>query len=140
MQPDLVPSLETHGISQAVVAGLHSVTGHLQMLAHIMMDVMQPIHEVHHVMVVDCSLSEGAPNNGSQGRCSSPQTPCWQASFPWSCGLMLCRPAGKEATPHPDHFGALKQPSSTVFTYHSSMPSEEGWSVSFIFPGPAGVE
>jgi hypothetical protein len=43
-QPDLVCFLESRGTSQAIVAALHPVTGHWQV------DVMQPIHDVRHVV------------------------------------------------------------------------------------------
>jgi hypothetical protein len=32
------------------------------------MDVMQPIHEAHHIVSYSLLLVEGAPNNRSQGR------------------------------------------------------------------------
>jgi hypothetical protein len=44
----LVSFLESHGISQ-VVAGLHPVTGPLQILASLKMDVMQLIHKIRHI-------------------------------------------------------------------------------------------
>jgi hypothetical protein len=38
VEPDLVSFLESRGIGQTVVAGLHPVIGHLQMLTGVMMD------------------------------------------------------------------------------------------------------
>jgi hypothetical protein len=61
----LVSFLEFYGIGQAVVAGLHLVTGHLQMLMGTIVDAVQPIHEVH---VVGCRL---LLVGGASNRCSS---------------------------------------------------------------------
>lgn len=44
----LVPFLESWGMSQTVIAGLHLVTGNLQMLVCNIMDVMHLLHEVRY--------------------------------------------------------------------------------------------
>jgi hypothetical protein len=46
IQQSLVSFLESRGNGHAVIAGLHPVFGHIQMLTGIMTDVMQPFHEV----------------------------------------------------------------------------------------------
>jgi hypothetical protein len=50
MTQHLVLFIEYCGMSQAVALGFHSVTGHTEIVMRIMMDVMQPIHDVHHVL------------------------------------------------------------------------------------------
>jgi hypothetical protein len=78
---DLFPILESEGIFHAVIALLYpAMATFIYMLTCIMMDVMQLIHEIHHVIIIDCSLSGETLNNRSRGRCSSPQTPYCQAS------------------------------------------------------------
>jgi hypothetical protein len=46
----LISFLETCKIGQAVFAGLHPVNGHLQMLTGAMVDALQSIDEVRHVV------------------------------------------------------------------------------------------
>jgi hypothetical protein len=42
--------LRSEGVGQAVIMSLHPVTGHLQMLTDIVMDVTQTIQEVYHLV------------------------------------------------------------------------------------------
>jgi hypothetical protein len=64
----MVSFFEFSGVGQSVVTNLNSVTDRLQMLTGIMIHIMQPIPEVHHVVDADCTLSSGILKNMSQGR------------------------------------------------------------------------
>jgi hypothetical protein len=68
VQPDLLSFLESHGIDQAVVAGLHLVTGHLQMLSGIIMDVTQSIHKVQHIVNHRLLLVRGSSKQRTTGQ------------------------------------------------------------------------
>jgi hypothetical protein len=57
----LVSFQESLGIGQAVIVGLHPVTGHIQMLTGIMVDIMQSIHEVRHIVSHRLLLVAGSP-------------------------------------------------------------------------------
>jgi hypothetical protein len=58
---DFVSFLESRGIGQAVTAGLHLVTDHLQILTGAVMDIMQSIHEVRHVVGRETAPCPGKP-------------------------------------------------------------------------------
>jgi hypothetical protein len=48
IQPHSVTLLVAHAVGQKVKPSFHSVTGHLQMLAGIIVDVMYPVDQICH--------------------------------------------------------------------------------------------
>jgi hypothetical protein len=113
VQPDLVSPLESSRAGYTDVAGLHPVVHHLQILTGIMVDVLQPFHEVHYEVGHRVLLVWGSPKTaGCRADIAPFRTPCWWAPCLWSCGWMLCRPAGRWVGSHPNLFGSTKRPST----------------------------
>lgn len=77
--------MESCRIGKAVIVGLHPVISRFQMLTGIMMDVVQWIDKVRHIVGHGLLLVRGAPNNRSQGRGSSLKH---HASRRNACGLV----------------------------------------------------
>lgn len=59
-QPNIVSCMESSGINDVIVAGLHSIAGHLQTLKSVMMNAMQLLHVVHHVAGHEFLLAVGS--------------------------------------------------------------------------------
>jgi hypothetical protein len=108
------------------------------------MDVMQLIHDVRHI-VGHRLLHVGGGGTWTAGYSTYlalSRTPCWWVSYPLSCGLALCRPAGRWVASHPNLSGVSKRPSTgapqpslhTVRPCHVTAGAE-GWSVSCLSPG-----
>lgn len=86
VQPDFVPFLQSREVGQAVRADLRPVTDHFQMLSDIMIDIMSPIHEVHHLVCRRLLLVGESPKQQVTGQaCLIPEH---YAGGRRACGLM----------------------------------------------------
>lgn len=107
VQPQFISFLGSHRVGQSVIAGLHTVSGHLRMLTVLMVIVMQQILKVCHIV------------SWSQGRRSTLPNTMLVGIMSVVSWVMFCRSAGRWVGSYPSISSLLKQPSSDV----SQLPS-----------------